>query len=187
MKQCPRCDRILDDSSFYRSARQTGGLGCYCRACSRDYKRERKQANAITGDKRCLECSQVRSITHFPKSRRAIDGRMERCLSCRQARSERQRKASNEKPNPQRRRYQTRNAQIIAAYKSRASCSICGESRTPCLEFHHRDPMTKRYDVSTMGSFTYSAETIHAEIAKCVIVCANCHRLVHAGLEQLPS
>jgi hypothetical protein len=43
------------------------------------------------------------------------------------------------------------------------------------MDFDHRDPSTKGFTVSRMvGRATI--EAILAEIAKCDIVCANCHR-----------
>ena len=44
------------------------------------------------------------------------------------------------------------------------------------MDFDHRDPATKRHGVTRMvGRAT--TETILGEVAKCDIVCANCHRL----------
>jgi hypothetical protein len=55
-------------------------------------------------------------------------------------------------------------------------CMDCGRRFDPCaMDFDHRDPATKRFTVSRMvGRAPTSA--ILAEIAKCDIVCANCHR-----------
>jgi hypothetical protein len=44
------------------------------------------------------------------------------------------------------------------------------------LEFDHRDRTTKRHDVSTLVRKKFSWSTILAEINKCDVVCANCHR-----------
>jgi hypothetical protein len=44
------------------------------------------------------------------------------------------------------------------------------------MDFDHRDPDTKRYTVTRMIGRA-GTETILAEVAKCDIVCANCHRL----------
>ncbi len=55
-------------------------------------------------------------------------------------------------------------------------CADCGLSFPPCaMDFDHRDPTTKRTAVSRMiGRAGVAA--IMAEVAKCDIVCANCHR-----------
>jgi hypothetical protein len=57
------------------------------------------------------------------------------------------------------------------------SCADCGGRFDPCqMDFDHRDPSSKRYTVSRMvGKATTDA--ILEEVAKCDIVCGNCHRL----------
>ena len=56
-------------------------------------------------------------------------------------------------------------------------CADCGETYPTCaMDFDHRDPSLKRYTVTRMVGRT-STEVILAEVAKCDIVCANCHRL----------
>ena len=62
-------------------------------------------------------------------------------------------------------------------------CVVCGESERCCIDFHHRDPSTKYKEISQMRHF--NEEKIRAEVSKCVTLCANCHRKVHAGLIEL--
>jgi hypothetical protein len=52
------------------------------------------------------------------------------------------------------------------------------------FEFHHWDARTKDFGISEDG-ITRSWEKIVAELAKCVMLCANCHREVHAGVRKL--
>lgn len=76
-------------------------------------------------------------------------------------------------------------AQIRHALKSKAfqhlggQCKICGYDKClAAIDFHHRDPREKDFSISLKMSW----EAIEAELAKCVALCANCHREVHAGL-----
>lgn len=63
---------------------------------------------------------------------------------------------------------------------------ICGYCRCQnALDFHHRNPEVKSFGLSVRG-LTRSWEKIKKEIDKCVLICANCHREVHAGITQLP-
>jgi 5-methylcytosine-specific restriction endonuclease McrA len=65
-------------------------------------------------------------------------------------------------------------------------CALCGYNRCPsALDFHHRDPRKKDFGLSVRG-LTRSWEKIKKEIDKCILICANCHREVHAGITQLP-
>lgn len=57
-------------------------------------------------------------------------------------------------------------------------CSQCGESDVRVLEFHHTDTSGKDMAVGAMVSSGFSVERIQAEIDKCVVLCANCHRKI---------
>ena len=63
--------------------------------------------------------------------------------------------------------------------KSTYYCIKCGENNPLCLDFHHRDPVEKKYELAYMGVRGYSKEKILAEIDKCDVLCANCHRKNH--------
>ena len=55
-------------------------------------------------------------------------------------------------------------------------CVDCGRRFPPCvMQFDHRDPSTKAYEVTRM--LMRARSVILAEVAKCDIVCANCHRI----------
>lgn len=74
--------------------------------------------------------------------------------------------------------------QKIALNKIRSQnpCFVCGESRLNCLEFHHLDPSKKERLVTAPAGL----ETVLKESEKCIILCANCHALYHAGDIVLP-
>lgn len=67
---------------------------------------------------------------------------------------------------------------IIDAAKS-GPCQDCGRDDLPpyCKDFHHRDPALKHKEVRLMA--THSMERLLAEIAKCDVLCAICHRIRH--------
>lgn len=79
----------------------------------------------------------------------------------------------------------TRERQLawLEAFKGKLTCQRCGESDPVCLEFHHRDMATKKKPVSRM--IGCGTEVILAEIAKCDVLCANCHRKAHREMRQL--
>jgi hypothetical protein len=68
---------------------------------------------------------------------------------------------------------------IINEIKSEKSCMFCGESHPAALDFHHRNPEEKLYQVSKMRGRDYSMEKVLAEIEKCDLICSNCHRKIH--------
>ena len=67
-------------------------------------------------------------------------------------------------------------------------CQICGYDRCDkALEFHHEDPSVKSMGVSELLIANARASEIEAEVSKCVLLCANCHREVEEGLTELPA
>ena len=64
-------------------------------------------------------------------------------------------------------------------------CMICGYSKyIGALDFHHLDETQKEFGLSIRG-LTRSWAKILAEIDKCILICANCHREIHGGLIAL--
>ena len=66
-------------------------------------------------------------------------------------------------------------------YKETLSCEFCGESAKECLDFHHKDPTNKKFSVAYYSRLGVAIETLKQEIDKCTVLCANCHRKLHAG------
>ena len=59
-----------------------------------------------------------------------------------------------------------------------APCSDCVTMYDPvCMDWDHRPTETKFMPVSQMFAAKMSMELIMQEIAKCDLVCANCHRI----------
>lgn len=56
----------------------------------------------------------------------------------------------------------------------------CGESDYCCLDFHHTDPSSKDLSVNSLVRKS-NKQRLLKEFAKCDVVCANCHRKIHAG------
>jgi hypothetical protein len=64
-------------------------------------------------------------------------------------------------------------------------CAVCGYDRcTLNLHFHHVDAATKSFTVNAMKGKSLAA--FRAEARKCVLLCANCHGEVEAGLVRSP-
>ena len=61
-------------------------------------------------------------------------------------------------------------------YLSTHPCVDCGETDIVVLEFDHLGKDKKLDDVAHMIPRGYSLDKIKKEIAKCEVVCCNCHR-----------
>ena len=80
--------------------------------------------------------------------------------------------------------YMKRKAMIESA-KS-VPCQCCKISYPPVvMDLHHIDPSTKKDTVSNLLK-SGSLQSLQEEIDKCVVLCSNCHRLVHAELAEIP-
>jgi len=75
--------------------------------------------------------------------------------------------------------------EFAVSYKG-GQCVICGYNKCVwALDLHRRDPATKDFGIAAKG-YTRSWEAVKKEADKCVLVCANCHREIEAGITQLP-
>ena len=72
------------------------------------------------------------------------------------------------------RQYQQEVHEWFLAFKATCSCP-CGESDSRCLDFHHRDPKTKKFNIADRCK-RYSKKALQEELDKCDVLCANCHR-----------
>lgn len=70
--------------------------------------------------------------------------------------------------------------QWIADLKSQSGCVKCNEDDPRCLDFHHVNPADKEFSIAgAVGRSTFNRDKILAEISKCEVLCANCHRKLH--------
>jgi len=75
-----------------------------------------------------------------------------------------------------------RERKAVALRRFGGACNGCGlEFPARVFEFHHLNARTKDFAISVDGILR-SWRKIEAELAKCVLLCANCHRETHAGL-----
>src|SRR5690349_16452391 len=75
--------------------------------------------------------------------------------------------------------YQQANRERLREYKSTLRCSQCGFDHPAALDFHHRDPAQKSFAIGSAVANGKSWATILAEIAKCDVLCRNCHAVLH--------
>jgi len=60
-------------------------------------------------------------------------------------------------------------------------CVKCGFFHPAAMDFHHKDPSTKDKGISELVRCGYATQRIVEEIEKCICLCSNCHRILHAG------
>lgn len=62
-------------------------------------------------------------------------------------------------------------------YKSQCKCSRCGFSHPAALDFHHK--YDKSMEINKLLRARATITRLTKEIAKCEVLCANCHRILH--------
>jgi len=134
--------------------------------------------------KTCTKCNVEKNTTDFRKDKSKHDGLQPFCKERARAhhRSNYSEKYS-EKYNARNEERRSKHLALLNEYKKTLKCVSCGESEPVCLEFHHIDPTTKEFTIG--ASMQRSWESIKSEIDKCICLCANCHKKVHAGILDL--
>jgi hypothetical protein len=129
----------------------------------------------MDGDlKTCPGCGEPRAQADFP-------ARGKRCLECRRATVRAHYRANRDYYLAKARRRQLQVVQGTRAwlltYLREHPCVDCGISDVRVLEFDHRDGTTKVRAVALLAGQGFGLARVQAEIAKCDVRCANCHRI----------
>src|SRR5262245_49879165 len=96
-----------------------------------------------------------------------IKGKSYRRLRCRRCK----RAKTNERRSALRR--------WLDEYKKALACERCGFADYRALEFHHPGGKEKDFNVADMIRSGFSREAILREIARCIVLCSNCHQIEH--------
>lgn len=93
-------------------------------------------------------------------------------------------KEEKNKDNYQRiKSYRQRMKEKLVEYKG-GKCQLCGYDKCiTALEFHHLNPSEKDFGISRYTNLKW--DSVVSEVDKCIIVCSNCHREIHAGLRDV--
>ncbi len=125
---------------------------------------------------KCRVCNIDKKEDEFHNCSASKSGKLTICKSCKRIRDNQR----NSKPDIIKRHrdqaasYRNANRQIMYDYMKSKCCVECGEKDICCLQFDHRNPEDKCYNISSIIS-RQKWDTILKEIDKCDIVCANCH------------
>jgi hypothetical protein len=125
--------------------------------------------------KTCSKCGEIKALDLFSKNSRNADGRHPWCKPCFSAyERERYRNGDKARKDRNKARIVNGNRDKLWDLLTRSACTDCGETDPLVLEFDHRDPAEKEFQVTQM--FHYNWSLIQTEIDKCDVVCCNCHR-----------
>lgn len=129
-------------------------------------------------EKKCSKCKEVKDIENFSKHGK---GRQSFCKDCNNLYTREHYKKNKHRYRERNIRRRKERNEWFNEVKSNLSCITCGEDSNYCLDFHHRDPEVKERNIGETVNRGWSKKRILEEIEKCDVLCANCHRKVHAG------
>lgn len=124
----------------------------------------------------CSKCGEIKPISEFALNKTKNDGHSSECKSCHKKYRDSHYKINKEYYINKSATYRKQRRNEFDRFKSTLKCSICGESRPWCLDFHHINPSEKDVEVVKLIE---SPRKLEEEIKKCVVLCANCHREIH--------
>jgi ferredoxin len=184
--KCKQCGSVIIPRCYdgKRHKIAMARLQRFCgRACELRYKKTNRVSRELPTSKRCYVCKEIKPIEEFHASAKSWDKHQAHCKACRKsvdAWKYRGRTPEQQATYTRNERLrQRRIAEFVFAYLKQHPCVDCGESDPVVLEFDHVRGK-KEYNISYMIK-AVSLDKIVAEIEKCEVRCANCHRRVTAA------
>lgn len=130
--------------------------------------------------KRCSACKIEKEESEFNKSSDRKDGLSNNCKECNKAQLKAHYYANSGYYLDK--NYKRREKIKKYVDSKKIKCEECGENHIACLDFHHeRD---KVMEISLLVNRMWSSIRIDEEMAKCKILCSNCHRKLHYNERQ---
>lgn len=127
----------------------------------------------------CHMCKEKKPLFEFNKNKTKKDGYGSECRSCMKIlRKNHYDRNKDQIINDIAKRKQKRLI-WLKNFKSNLSCEKCGENHIATLDFHHKNPKKKEFQIGYAVRYGYGKEKILNEIKKCNILCSNCHRKLH--------
>jgi protein-arginine kinase activator protein McsA len=132
----------------------------------------------------CCRCKVQKSLVDFNKKSASKDGRERYCKECHRELNRRHYKGNTQSYIDSATKHRIKTIEWYKELKGNLKCERCPESHIATLDFHHKDPTEKVGLVSKMVMDVSRTRAL-AEIAKCIVLCSNCHRKEHyTGVAQ---
>ena len=125
---------------------------------------------------KCNVCKQEKDFGEFSWERKGVK-RSPRCKQCQSSLSKKHYQKNSDDYKRYRNKYKLNIQKRIYQYLKDNPCIKCGESNPVVLELDHRDPKLKEFNISSAPTRRVSVKKLDGELAKCDVLCANCHRI----------
>lgn len=130
--------------------------------------------------KQCRKCLRELCLENFTTQKKRKDGRHSYCKFCMRETMKAIYIKDSSLIKQRNTLLKAKLASLVEDFRSINPCKICAEGDTSCLDFHHINPADKDRTISELIQMK-NEKRLMAEIKKCVVLCANCHRKLHAG------
>jgi len=170
-KICTKCKKIKSITEFCKHKLGKYGRNWICRECKRIISLKYYYDNIDKCKKEKLKYYYTNRLKILKQSNKYYKKNRELILKkCKKYREKIRDKISRERKEK---------SKWFSEYKLNNSCQFCGYNRcVAALEFHHLDP-NKKDMIGSMGA--YSLKRIKREMKDCILLCANCHKELHAN------
>lgn len=130
--------------------------------------------------KLCTDCREVLPIGQFSKNNQKKDGLNYRCKTCQKIYFKQHYQNNKQYYIDKAAEQNQKFLEVIEKTKQgrlKSGCSVCGVYHPAILDFHHVDKNKKDFTIAK--SRTKSKEKFLRELDKCIVLCSNCHRILH--------
>ena len=144
---------------------------------------DRAGSTPVKNTKCCQRCGEDVPVAEFSFKNKRLGSRHPVCKRCHSAYARNHYKNNapkyKESASRSRPRQTARNKTWVHAQKAGRACLDCGGSfPAVCMDFDHIEGSAKVDSISRMMSTTVvSLKRLAEEVAKCDLVCSNCHRI----------
>lgn len=127
--------------------------------------------------KLCPKCKTEKEDVEFNKR---LGQLQPYCAECSRTSSQEHYRANTDVYKTRNRLRKIERQTFIRKLRTQLKCERCGENHPATLDFHHKDKNTKEGSIANLaGNRGFSVKRILEEIAKCEVLCSNCHRKEH--------
>lgn len=123
----------------------------------------------------CSKCKLNKEDSEFNRNHSKSDGLQQYCKSCHRILDRQSYFRHTETYYQRNRRRKLKVREFIRSLKT--ECSRCGFNNPDALDFHHIDPSSKVVALGASEVVSWGTKRVLAEISKCELLCANCHRI----------
>lgn len=131
--------------------------------------------------KTCCHCKVSKTLDNFSVYKKAPDGLQHRCRDCKKIYAKEWYQKNSIKSRKSIKAWMAKQRlkiiDIVKEFLLNHPCIDCGEGDIRALDFDHKDPVLKSFNIGEAITGGKSIDTLLNEMSKCEIRCANCHRI----------